>query len=104
MLTSTPVVAGSADIGRFVIGDVSGDFVTQIDDVDSVGLFVKLASDSVTLKRPEIFLTLQIKMVNPKSKGQVSITEEMTVKVLDRLETEVVKGAASYPTIGYRKK
>jgi Tfp pilus assembly protein PilE len=103
MLTSTPVIVGSADLGRFVMNDRSGDFVTELQDVDSVGVFVRLATDSVALNRPELLLTLQVKMVHPKSKGQSSITEEMTVRILDRIESEVVMGGNTYDTTRRRK-
>ncbi len=98
MLTSTPTIVGTADVSRFVLNNTEGDFITELADVDSVGVFLRQATDTVALNRPELLLTLRIKMVNPRSDGKVGITEEMTVKIQDRRESEVVKGGTSYTT------
>lgn len=104
MLVSTPISVGTADVGKFVLNNTEGDFLTELPDVDSIAVFTKVATDTISLKRPEMLLTLQVTMVKPNSKGLVKITEEITVRVLDRKETEIVKGGSSYPSLNRHSK
>jgi len=103
MLSSTPLSAASADVARFKLNNTAGDFTVTLGDVDSLGIFVKTATESVDLNRPEMLLSLRVIMIKPNSGGKVKITEEITAKISDRKASEIVSGAASYKVSKRRK-
>lgn len=103
MLPSTPLSAGSADVARFELNNTTGDFTVTLGDVDSLGIFVQTATDSVDLNRPEMLLSLRVIMVKPNSGGKVTMTEEITAKISDRKASEIVSGASSYKVSKRRK-
>ena len=103
MPPSTPASSLAPNNSDIKLGDTNGDTLMVLEDVDSIGVFVKESEDSINLKRPEVLLTLQIVMTMPNSKTKISITEQITAKIHDRFLSQVVKGAATYPISSGRK-
>lgn len=103
MLSSTPSASLAPSNPNIKLGDTIGDTMMVLEDVDSIGVFVKESEDSITLKRPEVLLTLKIVMAMPGSKGRTTVTEEITAKIQDRTLSQVVKGAANYSIQSTRK-
>ena len=65
-------------------GNLSQDFSISLSDVASIGVFIAKATDSVDLKTNDVLLTLKVGMVMPKSKGQTTVTEEITAIIHDK--------------------
>ncbi|MDD3001675.1 MAG: prepilin-type N-terminal cleavage/methylation domain-containing protein [Candidatus Riflebacteria bacterium] len=103
MLPSAPISAGSADVARFVLNNRNGDFTITLNDVESLGIFVQTATDSVDLNRPEMLLSLRLIMIKPNSGGKIKLTEEIIAKISDRKASEIVSGASSYKVSKRRK-
>ena len=78
-------------------GNRDGDFITSIKDVDSIGVFVRKATDSVEIGRPEVLITLKLVMLIPDSNGKTTVSEQITARIHDRELDEVTKGS-SYPS------
>lgn len=92
MPPTTPASIFPGDWTNITSGNTNGDFVINLDDVDSIGVFVQKATDSVDLNRPEILLTLKLTMVMPNSRGRTTVSEQITAKIQDRdVDNEIVK-------------
>lgn len=99
LLNSTPIESiGPTNNNRVTFGNTEGDFVTSIKDVDSIGVFVQKATDSVDIGRHEILITLKVVMAMPDSDGKTTIAEQITARIQDREMNDVKKGT-SYPSL-----
>ncbi len=100
LLSSTPSASiGPTNNSRVTFGNLEGDFITSIKDVDSIGVFIRKATDSVDIGRPEVLVTLKLVMVMPDSRGQTTVSEQITARIHDREMDDVTKGASSYSSI-----
>ena len=98
LLGSTPAASiGPTNNNRITFGNKDGDFISSLKDVDALAVFVQKATDSVKIGRPEILVTLKVVMVMPDSKGQVSVSEQITARIQDRNMNDVNKGG-NYPS------
>lgn len=90
MPAATPAEVGSPDLSKFAFGNTTGDFSISLKDVDSIGVFVQQATQSVTLGRPELFIIYEVLLKKPRSRTIVQLTERITAKIQDRTLGEVV--------------
>ena len=98
LLGSTPAESiGPTGNSRVTFGDKDGDFIASLNDVDSLGVFVQKATDSASIGRPEILVTLKVVMLMPNSRGQTTVKEEITARIQDREMNDVKKGG-TYPS------
>ncbi|MBQ3643835.1 MAG: prepilin-type N-terminal cleavage/methylation domain-containing protein [Candidatus Riflebacteria bacterium] len=95
--TTPPASIGPTNNTRVTYGNRDGDFITSIKDVDSIGVFVRKATDSVEIGRPEVLITLKLVMLMPDSNGKTTVSEQITARIHDRELDEVTKGS-SYPS------
>ena len=99
LLSNTPPASiGPTNNNRVTFGNLDGDFITSIKDVDSIGVFVREATDSVDIGRPEVLVTLKLILAMPNSNGQTTISEQITARIHDREMSDVSKGT-NYPSI-----
>ena len=89
MPNCTPVKVGSPDVTKFEIDKTDEDFSISLQDVEKIGIFVKPASGTEDLRRPELFMTLEVTLKKPRTYQNVSLTEKITAKIQDRKETEI---------------
>ena len=98
LLNSTPSESiGPTSNSRITFGDKTGDFMSSLNDVDSLGVYLQKATDTAAIGRPEVLVTLKVVMVMPDSRGQTTVTEQITARIQDREMGDVKKGG-SYPS------
>ena len=98
LLGSTPSESiGPTSNSRITFGNKDGDFITSLKDVDSLAVYVQKATDSVNIGRHEVLVTLKLVMLMPDSKGQTTVSEQITARIQDREMNDVVKGG-TYPS------
>jgi hypothetical protein len=90
-MLSAPTGVFPGNWSNITVGNTNGDFSINLDDVDSIGVFVQKATDSVSLNRPEILLTLKLTMVMPNSRGKTTVSEQITAKIQDRDVNNVIE-------------
>ncbi len=86
----TPVDVGTADVGRFVLGNLQGDFSVSVSDVQGIGVFVQTATGTAVLGRPEVFVTVRLMFQKPRSRAIIQFTEQITARVQDRTLAEII--------------
>ena len=93
LLGSTPSESiGPTGNSRITFGDKTGDFISTLNDVDSLAVYVQKATDSAKIGRPEILVTLEVVMLMPDSRGQTTVREQITARIHDREINDVNKG------------
>ncbi|HAE37047.1 MAG TPA: hypothetical protein DCG57_00220 [Candidatus Riflebacteria bacterium] len=94
----TPAEIGSPNPARFEFGKTDGDFIMSLPDVAAAGVFVSAATQTTDIKRPTVFLTVELLLEHPKSRQKVQITETMTASIVDRELVDVeTRSAGSFP-------
>lgn len=98
MPAHTPAEIGSPDTTMFEFGKTDGDFIMSLSDVAAAGVYVAAATQTTDIKRPTVFLTVELLFEHPKSRQTVQITETMTAAIVDReLAAVETRSAGSFP-------
>lgn len=88
---------GPTTNSRVTFGNKDGDFISSLNDVDSLGVFIQKATDSADIGRPEVLVTLKVVMVMPNSNGLTTVSEQITARIHDR-DIEDMKKGGNYPS------
>lgn len=98
LLSSTPSESiGPTNNSKITFGTKDNEAITSLNDVDSLAVYIQKASDTANIGRPEILVTLKVVMLMPQSRGQTTVTEQITARIHDREMSDVKKGG-TYPS------